>query len=409
MFPTNIFEKKHILVGITGGIAAYKACEIIRYLVTYGAEVRVMMTSAAENFITRTTLETLSQNPVYSSIFPDAEFAGAHHVNLADWADAAIVAPATANIIGKVANGIGDDFLSTTLLATGKASRCPVVFAPAMNVNMWNHPAVQRNIRTLRSDGYLICPPEEGFLAEGYSGMGRLARLEYLIQYLYRAVHRAAGSLAGKKVLITAGRTEEALDPVRIFTNRSTGKMGFALAIEAFARGAEVTLIHGPTHVDAPCDVQITPVQNAQEMYDRALRQIDAWDIFIAAAAVADFAPVSSATQKIKKEQASSTIEVKRTKDILGEVAKKKREGQYLVGFAVETENLEKNAQKKLEGKNLDLVVVNNPLEKNSAFASDMNKVMLINRAGEKKNLDLQYKLDVARMIFDFLLESNHN
>ncbi len=401
MFPTRIFERKHVLIAITGGIAAYKACELIRYLVTHGAEVRLMMTQTAEKFVTRHTLETLSGNPVYSTLFPDDQSVSTHHVNLADWAEAAIIAPATANMIGKVANGIADDFVSTTVLAL----HCPVVIAPAMNTNMWNNTAVQRNIRSLRNDNCLICSPEEGFLAEGYSGVGRLARLESLVQYLYRAIHPSPDSLSGKKVLITAARTEEALDPVRFFTNRSTGKMGFAVAIEAFARGAEVVVIYGPTYLTPPGDVEIVKIQNAEEMYDSVHRYIDKADIFVSTAAVADFTPSISAQQKIKKEQASNTIEIRQTKDILSEVGQKKKEGQYFVGFAVETENFEKNAKKKLESKNLDLVVLNNPLEKDSAFASERNKVILLNRAGEKHDLPIQYKLDVAREIFNFLLK----
>jgi len=402
MLPSKIFEKKRILVGVTGGIAAYKTCEFIRYLVTYGGEVRVMMTKSAEEFVSKLTMETLSGNPVLTEMFPESQFVGTHHISIADWADVAIVVPATANIIGKVANGIADDFVSTTLLA----AHGPVVFAPAMNSNMWNNPAVQRNIKILQDDCAFICFPEEGFLAEGYSGVGRLARLEYLIQYLYKALHPAANSLKNKKIVVTGGRTEEALDPVRIFTNRSTGKMGFAMAIEAFARGAEVKLIHGPSHLVAPVDMDVIAVQNAEEMYERVNECIDDADIFIAAAAVADFRPSRYSQQKIKKDQSESRVDIERTKDILTEVSQKKKKGQHLIGFAVETESLEKNAKKKLESKNLDLVVLNNPLEENSAFAHDTNRVILYNRAGERQELPTQYKLDVAREIFDFLLQS---
>lgn len=402
MLPSKIFEKKHILVGVTGGIAGYKACEIMRYLVTYGAEVRVMMTKSAEEFVSKLTMETLSGNPVLTEMFPQNQFAGTHHINLADWADAAIVVPSTANIIGKAANGIADDFVSTTLLAV----HCPVVFAPAMNSNMWSNPAVQRNIKILQNDGAIICFPEEGFLAEGYSGVGRLARLEYLIQYLYKALHPVQNSLKDKKVIITAGRTEEALDPVRIFTNRSTGKMGFAMAIEAFARGAQVVLIHGPSQLTAPVDMEVINVQNAAEMHQAVDKVADDVDIFVAAAAVADFTPSVYSQQKVKKDQPENKIEFERTKDILAEIGQKKKRGQHLIGFAVETESPEKNAKKKLESKNLDLVVLNNPLEDDSAFAHDTNRVILFNRAGERQELPTQYKLDVAKQIFDFLLKS---
>ena len=400
MFPTNIFEKKHILIGITGGIAVYKVCELIRYLVTYGAEVRVMMTQSAEKFVTRYTMETLSGNPVFTSMFPENQFVATHHISLADWADVCIIAPATANTIGKIANGIADDFVSTTTLA----AHCPVVFAPAMNVNMWNNPAVQRNIETLQKDNYLICFPEEGFLAEGYSGIGRLARIEYLVQYLYQAIHPNYNSLKGKTVLVTAGRTEEAMDPVRIFTNRSTGKMGYAIAMDAFARGAKVVLIHGPSELTVPVGVKAIPMSTAEEMYDQVNKYIAKTDIFVSAAAVADFVPSKFSKQKIKKEQTQNSVEIKPTKDILKSVAVKKKKNQYMIGFAVETEATEKNTKKKLETKNLDLLVLNNPLEKGSAFATETNKVVLFNRVGDTKDIPLQYKLDVAREILSFLL-----
>lgn len=405
MFPTKIFEKKHVLIGITGGIAAYKICELVRYLATYGAEVRVMMTHSSEKFITRNTLETLSGNPVFSSMFPEDQFVATHHINLADWTDVCIIAPATANIIGKVANGISDDFVSTTIMAL----HCPVVFAPAMNVNMWNNPAVQRNIKILQKDNYIICDPEEGFLAEGYSGVGRLARLEYLIQYLYWAIHPSPKSLKNKTILITAGRTEEAIDPIRIFTNRSTGKMGYAIAIEAFARGAEVILVHGPSQLPDPHNIKTFAVNTADEMYDQVKKYIAKTDIFVAAAAVADFTSQKYSKQKIKKDRVQNLFEVKRTKDILSEIGKKKKKDQYLVGFSVETEMIEQYAKKKLEKKNLDLVVLNNPLEKDSGFAVETNKVILFGRGGEKKNIPSKFKLDVAREIFEFLLTSNRN
>lgn len=405
MFPTKIFEKKHILIGLTGGIAVYKVCELIRYLVTYGAEVRVMMTQSAEKFVSRYTMETLSGNPVYTAMFPEDKFSATHHINLADWADVCIIVPATANTIGKIANGIADDFVSTTTLAL----HCPVVFAPAMNVNMWNNPAVQRNIQTLQKDKHIICFPEEGFLAEGYSGVGRLARLEYLIQYLYQAIHPYQESLKNKTVLITAGRTEEALDPVRIFTNRSTGKMGYSIAIDAFARGAKVVLIHGPSQLTVPFGVKAIAIQTAEELYGQVKKHIGKIDIFVSVSAVTDFTPARYSKQKIKKDSKQNSVEIKPTRDILKEVGKKKKKNQYLVGFAVETEAVEKNAQKKLENKNLDVIVLNNPLEKDSAFASDTNKVTLYNRVGDKEEIPMQYKLDVAREILSFLLKTSKN
>ncbi|MFQ5583652.1 MAG: bifunctional phosphopantothenoylcysteine decarboxylase/phosphopantothenate--cysteine ligase CoaBC [Calditrichia bacterium] len=402
MFPSKIFENKRILVGISGGIAAYKICELIRQLVTLGAEVRVMVTKSAEKFITRYTLETLSGHPVYSEMFPEDQFVATHHIALADWAEAAIIAPATANIIGKLANGIGDDFVSTTAMALG----CPVVIAPAMNNTMWANPAVQENMNKLVKYGYHICPPEEGFLAEGYSGIGRLARLEYLVQYLYRACHPAAESLKGKNVLVTAGRTEEAIDPVRIFTNRSTGKMGFAMAVEAFARGANVTLIYGPSSLVEPDSVRSISVSTATEMFRQVMKYGQKTNIFIAAAAVADFTPVKTCQQKIKKKSGNLKLDFSPAKDILAEMGKKKKENQILIGFAVETESEEESARRKLKGKNLNVVVLNNPLEKGAGFGSETNRVTLFNSKGEKKRLSKMYKLDIAREIFNFLLKS---
>jgi phosphopantothenoylcysteine decarboxylase/phosphopantothenate--cysteine ligase len=399
MFPTQKFKGKHILLAITGGIAAYKACELIRYLVTHGAEVRVMLTKSAEKFISRLTLETLSNNLVISEMFPRTT-AGTHHINLADWAETAIVAPTTANVIGKLANGIADDFVTTTLMAV----RCPIVVAPAMNSNMWNNPAVRKNIKSLVDYGILICPPEEGFLAEGYSGRGRLARLEYMVQYLYRAIHPNPDSLKGKKILITAGRTEEPIDPIRIYTNRSSGKMGYALSIECFARGADVTLVSGPSYFNSPCGIAYLKVNTAREMYLEVMTRIKSMDFFISAAAVSDFSPQEVSNQKIKKEAGELNISFKGNPDILFEVGKQKQNGQILIGFAVETENAEENASKKLKTKNLDMIVLNNPLEEGAGFGEDTNQVILISGKGEKLFLQKSFKLDISFEIIENFL-----
>jgi phosphopantothenoylcysteine decarboxylase/phosphopantothenate--cysteine ligase len=399
-FPTTRFAQKRILVGITGGIAAYKSCELIRQLVTLGAEVRAMMSASARQFITETTIESLCNYPVYSEMFPRGAFTATHHIHLADWAEAAIIAPATANIIGKMANGIGDDFVSTTLLAL----RCPVVIAPAMNSNMWFHPAVQRNVQTLKDWGTLVCEPEEGFLAEGYSGVGRLARLEYLVQYLYRALHPEAGSLKGKTVLITAGRTEEYIDPARMLTNRSTGKMGFALTWEAFARGASVILVHGPGNLTPPAGVEVLTVRSAEEMYQTVKTHFSRADIFISAAAIADYRPTSYSPGKIKKSAKTMVMEFQQTRDVLKEMSSLKKSHQKLVGFAVETDEGEKNARKKLEAKHLDLIVLNNPLIEGAAFGAETNQVTLFSKT-EKVELEKGYKLDIAAEIFQFLLK----
>lgn len=401
MFPTNRFHNKQILVGITGGIAAYKACELIRYLVTQGADVKAMMTRGAEKFITELTIESLCGHPVYSEMFPQGKFTATHHIELADWAEGAIIVPATANIIGKIANGIGDDFVSTTAMAL----HCPMVIAPAMNSNMWHNPVVQKNVKFLEELGYVICYPEEGFLAEGYSGMGRLARLEYIVQHLYKSIHPRKESLKDKTVLITAGRTEEYLDPVRMITNRSTGKMGFALAWEAYSRGAKVILVHGPGDLTPPIDVETHRVVSAQEMYDKVSKIFPAADLFVSAAAVSDYRPVDYSQSKIKKGQDSLSIGMAKNYDILKEMSRLKKPHQTLVGFAVETDDAEENARLKLKEKKLSMVVLNNPLKEGAGFAVETNKVTLICDK-EIQYLDLKSKLDVAYGIFEFLLRN---
>lgn len=401
MFPCQQLKNKHILIAITGGIAAYKVTELVRYLVTNEAEVRVIMTRATEKFITRLTMETLSQNPVESELFPEKDYAATHHVHLADWADAVMVVPASYNMIGKLRTGIADDLVSTIMAAV----HCPTVIAPAMNVHMWLNPVLQDNLKNLQKLGYLICPPEEGFLAEGYEGKGRLASLDHLIQYLYRAIHPAKKSLTGKKVIITAGRTEEAIDPVRILTNRSSGRMGYALAWEAFAREAHVTLIHGPNHLPGPVDIECIPVTTAQDMRKEAKKRFARSDIYISAAAIADYTPEIVQQKKIKKGTDKLSLSLKATKDILKELSSQKRPHQLLVGYAMETDEYEKNALKKLNEKNLDLIVLNNILQQEAGIAKDSNQVTLYHKNGNKKELPVLPKLDVAFHVFHYLLE----
>ncbi len=402
MFPIELFKGKRILVGITGGIAAYKAAELVRYLMTQGAEVRVIMTAAAEKFITRLTMETLSQNPVGVEMFPEKEFSATHHIHLADWAEAAIVAPASYNFIGKLYAGIADDLLTTIMAAV----HSPIVIAPAMNVHMWQNPVNQRNLDYLQSLGYLICQPGEGFLAEGYSGKGRLAELNHLIQYLYRAIHPDSASLKGKKVLVTAGRTEEPLDLVRIFTNQSSGKMGYALAWEAFARGAEVTLVLGPSDVPAPVDIRLIGVKTALEMFKVVQEEFPTTDIYVSAAAIADYTPRKFQKGKIKKQEGDLSITLQRTTDILKYAGEHKQNQQQLIGFAVETDDPENQARKKMDQKNLEMIVLNNPLEKEAGFRSDTNKVTLFHKNGSSEKVDTMPKVDIAFRIFDFLLNN---
>ncbi len=403
MFPIHKFINKHILVGVTGGIAAYKTAELIRYLVTQKAEVRVIMTGAAEKFITPLTLETLSQNPVDVEMFPRSDFSGTHHIRLADWAEAAIIVPASFNVIGKLHAGIADDLLTTVWAAV----HCPTVIAPAMNVHMWNNPVVQRNIRELKSMGYLFCPPGEGFLAEGYSGKGRLAPPEHLIQYLYRAIHPDPNSLSGKKVLITAGRTEEPIDPVRIISNRSSGKMGLAMAWEAFARGAQVTLIHGPMDLQLPAEIECIRVSTAQDMFEAVKTHFPAKNIYVSSAAVADYSPSRPLNRKIKKQNQDLNIDLKPTKDILKHCGENRDIDQVLIGFALETDTPEEMGLKKLKEKKLDMIVINNPKEKGAAFNSDTNVVTLIHKNGIQEKISIRPKVDVAFQIFEFLLNNS--
>jgi phosphopantothenoylcysteine decarboxylase/phosphopantothenate--cysteine ligase len=362
------------------------------------------MSKAAEKFISRLTLETLSQNPVGIETFPDLGYSGTHHIHLADWADAAIVAPASYNFIGKIANGIADDLITTIFAAV----HSPVVIAPAMNMNMWNNPVLQKNIAYLENLGYIISPPEEGFLAEGYQGKGRLANLNFLIQDLYSALHPESDSLKGKKVLITASRTEEAVDPVRYISNRASGKMGFCLSWEAYARGAEVTLITGPTHLPYPNKIKTIPVQTAGQMYTEVQSRLTDFDIFIGAAAVSDYSAKKISKDKIKKQNSEFSLPLKANTDIIQSISAKKKKGQILVGFAIETDKPEENALKKLKDKNLDAIVLNNPLETGAGFEKDTNVVTIFHKNGKKEKLPVLPKLDVAYHIFNFILDKKH-
>ncbi len=402
MFPTDRFKDKKILVGITGGIAAYKTTELVRYLIQQQADVRVIMTGAAEKFISRLTMETLSQNPVGTEMFPDNSFTGTHHIHLADWADAAIIVPASYNVIGKLNAGVADDLLTTIWAAL----QCRTVIAPAMNVHMWNNPVLHRNIKNLTDLGYLICPPDEGFLAEGYSGKGRLAPLEHLVQYLYRAVHPAPESLKDKKVLISAGKTEEPVDAVRVISNRSSGKMGLAMAWEAFARGALVTLIHGPMHLSLPVDIQNVGIDTAEEMHRSVKKHFPECDIFASSAAVADYTPSKPYARKMKKQESPKSLELSPTVDILKYCGEHRRENQQLVGFAVETDTPEETGSKKLKEKNLSMIVINNPNQEGAGFDTDTNIVTLVHRNGAREKISMQPKLDVAFRIFEFLLKN---
>ncbi|MCK6553237.1 bifunctional phosphopantothenoylcysteine decarboxylase/phosphopantothenate--cysteine ligase CoaBC [Candidatus Binatia bacterium] len=387
-------EAKTILVGLSGGIACYKAAELVRLLVKEGARVRVMMTRNAREFITPLTLQTLSGQPVATDTFDLAQESGIGHIALADGADAVVIAPATANVIGKIAAGLGDDILTTVLLAT----RAPVLIAPSMNVNMYENPLVQANLRRLDSLSYRIIEPGEGFLACGWEGKGRLAEPAAILAEVERAVTRH--DLEGERVLVTAGPNREPIDPVRFLSNRSTGKMGFALAAAAWRRGAAVDLIAGPTSLATPTGVRRIDVQTAQEMHDAVLGAYETATIVLMAAAVADYRPPRVEPHKLKKGTAALTLDLVRTVDILTEIAPRKG-SRLIVGFAAETENVLANAARKLAAKGIDLIVANDVAAGDTGFAVDTNAVSIIDAGGETQSVPLMSKAEVADRVLD--------
>ncbi len=385
---------KNIVVGVSGGIAAYKSVELVRLLIKREAIVRVVMTQNATAFVGPLTFEALSGQPVSADLFERNGDTPIKHIEWADEADAVVVAPATANIIAKHANGIADDALSTFLLAV----TCRVVFCPSMNVHMFENPAVQRNLDTLKSDGIMVVEPGEGDLACGTSGPGRLPEPPEIVDRL--AYCLSPKDLKGKNILVTAGPTREAIDPVRFISNPSSGKMGYAIARAAEHRGAEVVLVSGPTDLPGPAHVNTIRVNTAREMADAVFEQVKDTHIIVKSAAVSDYSPVSAATQKIKKEKDEMTLEMTKNRDILKELGGVK-EDRILVGFAAETENLDKNAGEKLKKKNLDIIVGNLVGQPFSGFGTDTNKVTLYHRDGTVEALPVIDKEEVAHIILD--------
>lgn len=385
---------KRILLCVSGGIAVYKAAALTSKLVQAGAEVKVMMTASACEFVTPLTFQALSRNPVYTDTFDEKDPSVIAHIDLADWPDLILVAPATANMIGKIANGLADDMISTTLLA----ATAPVWIAPAMNVHMYDHPAVKKNMSTLSSFGYSFVEPGEGYLACGYVGKGRLEEPETIVSligsYFSQALHTQK-ILEGVNVLVTAGPTVERIDPVRFFTNRSTGKMGYALAEQAAKLGASVTLVTGPTNLEYPKGVQVVQIESAQQMLEAVMQRYQEADVVIKSAAVADYRPKHVFDQKMKKQPGEAVLELERTTDILRTLGDRK-EHQLLVGFAAETEQVDEYAQKKLASKNLDMIVANNVTTEGAGFGTDTNIVTLYKRSGESKELPILSKHDVA-------------
>ena len=388
---------KTIVVGVTGGIAAYKAAELVRLLVKDGAFVRVIMTKNAQEFITPLTLQTLSGNPVATETFNLTQESEIGHIRLADTADLIVVAPASADVIGKFAHGIADDLLTTVLLAT----MAPVLVAPAMNVHMYAHPAVQENIRILSQRGYHFVEPGEGFLACGYEGKGRLADPEDIVEEVRATLTKK--DLNNERIIVTAGPNAEPIDPVRVITNRSTGKMGFAMARVAWRRGADVTLVSGPTSLTPPRGVRFCPVRTALEMQQAVLSAYGDATMVISAAAIADYRPAHVAPQKIKKQEGVFSIELTRNPDILAGLSQQKG-NRLLIGFATETEDVLQNATRKLRKKNLDMIVANDVTQEGAGFAHDTNIVTLIDRSERMETLPLMSKDEVAHTVYDRLL-----
>jgi phosphopantothenoylcysteine decarboxylase/phosphopantothenate--cysteine ligase len=395
-----MLKGKKIVLGITGSIAAYKACLIIRGLVKAGAEVQVVITPAGKEFITPITLSALTQKPVISDFFSQRDGTWHSHVALGLWADAMLIAPCTASTLGKMANGIADNMLITTYLSM----KAPVFVAPAMDLDMYQHPTTQQNMERLKGFGNQIIEPASGFLASGLEGKGRMEEPEKIVSYLDMFFEKK--DLQGRRIMITAGPTYEKIDPVRFIGNYSSGKMGFALAEECARRGAEVTLIAGPVAVNTGHpNVHRMNVESCQEMYDAATSVFPQQDAAILCAAVADFRPEHVADQKIKRVGQSMDIHLVPNPDIAAELGRMKREGQTLVGFALETNDEQKNAQHKLEKKNLDFIVLNSLRNEGTCFKSDENQISIISRKA-KKDYDKKAKADVARDIIDELVKN---
>jgi phosphopantothenoylcysteine decarboxylase/phosphopantothenate--cysteine ligase len=397
--PFVDLKGKRVILGVTGGIAAYKAAELLRLMVKEGAQVWTVMTKAATEFVTPLTFQALSGNPVRTDMFSPLQEGQIEHIALADLAQVAIVAPATANFIAKLAHGIADDMLTTTLLAT----QCPIVVCPAMNVNMYNHPATQANLHVLKERGVWVVEPEEGELACGWEGKGRLAELDTIVETARCAL--SPQDMVGERVVVTAGPTWEALDPVRFISNRSSGKMGFSVARIARRRGASVTLISGPTALKPPPGVKFLTVESARQMRDAVMEHLEEATVVVKAAAVADYCPLEAKREKIKKESEIWSISLGRTPDILSEVGARKGE-RILVGFAAETHELISNAREKLERKNLDWIVANDVTYPGAGFGRDTNKVTLLGRGGVVVDLPIMSKDEVAWAIVDKIVES---
>ncbi len=400
----TVLQGKNIAVYVTGGIAIYKVADLVRGFIKEGAQVRVAMTEAATAFVSPLTFQILSKNEVYTDLFVENDPAEVAHIHLADWSDLAVLAPATANTIGKLANGIGDNFVTAALSATN----VPLFIIPAMNTKMYENPRTQKNIATLMEDGISFIEPDTGFLAEGYEGKGRYPENERVLAEIKETLTEKDQSLPlkNKKIIVTAGGTVERIDPVRYITNDSSGKMGHHLAEAAYERGARVTLITA-SKLTSSQGIERVDVESAKDMYEAVGEVFDDADLLIMAAAVSDYGPAISADQKIKKdgqEDETMIIELKENPDILKEMGKRK-DSQILVGFAAETENLEEYAQRKLKEKNLDYIIANDVSKEGSGFNVDTNEVIIFNRSGNKKHLPLADKKEIASQVIQLIID----
>lgn len=393
-----MLKDKHILLGVCGGIAAYKTAFLIRLLVKEGAHVQVVMTPEATQFVTPLTISTLSKRSVLVDYFDPKNGEWNNHVQLALWADLLLIAPTTANTLAKMAHGHCDNLLMAVYLS----AKCPVWIAPAMDLDMWAHPTAQSNVECLKRFGHHIIPPEKGELASGLSGEGRLAEPENIVAHLLD-FFRVDSPFAGKRVMVTAGPTYEAIDPVRFIGNHSSGKMGFALAGHFAQLGATVSLIAGPTKLDTPQGCDRYDVVSAKEMLETCLEHGLQADVIVMSAAVADYTPEEVAAQKIKKKEEQFVVKLKKTADILAQLGQRKKTGQLLVGFALETNNEEENALAKLKHKNLDFIVLNSLQDAGAGFAADSNKITIFGRDGKKAVFPLKSKHAVAADIIDYI------
>lgn len=393
-----IMNNKKVLLGVSGGIAVYKALDVISRLKKKGIEVKVIMTKSATEFVTSLSFQSLSENPVVIDMFDEPKAWEIQHISLAKWADLVVVVPATANIIGKVANGIADDMLSTTIMAT----KAEVIFCPAMNTNMYENKIVQKNMATLKDLGYGFINPASGRLACGDIGRGKLENTEIIAEKIIKKLSSKSRDFEGKNVLVTAGPTIVPIDPVRYLTNRSTGKMGYEIAKEARDRGANVTLISGPTSLDIPTGINFIKVNTNEEMLNAVLDNFNDSNIVVKSAAVADFNVKEYSKEKIKKTDSNLVIELERDKDILETLGKQKT-NQIIVGFAAESSNVIENAKAKLKRKNIDYIVANDITSNDTGFASDDNKVTIISSLGDVISLDKMSKREVAKNIFDMI------